>query len=196
MVLDDTLFRDWLRERQSQLRRSPFLRERERHLLSSIFGMRRGTSDQRIPSDIIQSVVKQWMPLSPGMTMDELIQCRDQRHESFLSLKCAQEIKRQLSLCNRNEKERITLRNGGSQENGYVYALYYFDLKSETDNIVVVNVQKEFQASPDPRSEIWAAVQFNGNRRLKARVSGQTQQPEVNLQFDITAPPGRRSMTM
>ena len=126
------------------------LREKERELLSSILGMRQGGSDDRLPSDVIQSVVKQWIPhpLPPGMTMHALMQCRDQRQQSPLNRKCDQEIKRQLSLCNQNHLERITLCSVSYQStlnlnpDRTVYKLHYFDRRSDMQRYAVVDVAK------------------------------------------------------
>ena len=130
--------------------KDPLLREKEMEFLSSILGMRQGGSDDRLPSDVIQSVVKQWIPhpLPPGMTMHALMQCRDQRQQSPLNRKCDQEIKRQLSLCNQNHLERITLCSVSYQStlnlnpDRTVYKLHYFDRRSEMQRYAVVDVAK------------------------------------------------------
>lgn len=178
--------------RQRQVRRYPLLRKSERLFLCSILGLRTGEIKVRLPSDVIQSVVMQWIPLSSGMMIHELMQCRDQRHQSFLNRKCDQEIKRQLSVCNRNRLDRITLcrvnhwRTLSFNSDRTVYLLHFFERKFQMDRFAAVDVAKEVVVARFLRT--WHSG-FSCTKWLYAHVPGQKYQSKTSefvvLQFDF-----------
>ena len=124
--------------------------------------------------------------------MDQLIQCRDLRYESFLSRKCAQEIDRQLTVCNKNRQERITLGSGFDQstqllKNRVVHQLHFVDRESKTNKFVVVDVP--LILSNARYGQTWIKG-FSRVQRLNAYVAGTTHfsRPSggvVHLPFDF-----------
>ena len=189
----NSFWRKW-RLRQQQLRHLSFLRDQKRKFVASIFALRHGQG--RLPRDLIHSVVNQWTPLTPGMTMSQLIQCRDLRYEAFLGRKCGQEIDHQLSLCNQNRLERITLCSVSYlstlnlNPDRTVYLLRYVDrrLRMKRYMFAVVDVAKQVQDARSLRTwnNGFRCVKWLHAYRLASWIRYQSETTDdVHLQFDF-----------
>ena len=157
------------------LRHLPSLCQKKRLFVSGVFALRQEQS--RLPNDLIQTVIEQWTPLPPDMLMDEMIQCRDLRHESFLSLKCAQEIKRRLSLCNQDQEERMTLYNNTDHSTRKMYRIHYFDRASNEIRFAMVNAPKMIADAQTMSKWYKGCVSFTKGKwiePLDAHLLGQT----------------------
>lgn len=152
------------------LRQIPYLCQLKKRFVANIFGLRH--AQNRLPNDLIRSVIEKWTSVPPNMTMDRLIQCRDLRHESFLSLKCAQEIERQISMCNRNEGDRITLGNDNGCQSRKVFQIHYFDRAIKKDKFSEVDIPTKLAGSQNPWTWIDGAMKFTCVHELSDHVNG------------------------